>query len=73
MLCVDGVAFAPHRLVDVKALDVDFYVCFPPLSSCERRQADSYRHSRGTKSVEVPLNFDISPPLVILATFSDPY
>ena len=29
MLCVDGVAFAPHRQVDVKALDVDFYVCSP--------------------------------------------
>lgn len=25
LLCVDGVAFAPHRRVDVKALDVDFY------------------------------------------------
>ncbi len=25
MLCVDGVAFAPHREVDVKALGVDFY------------------------------------------------
>ena len=25
MLCVDGVAFAPHRPVDVKALEVDFY------------------------------------------------
>ncbi|KAI4090290.1 MAG: hypothetical protein LQ344_004838 [Seirophora lacunosa] len=24
-LCVDGVAYAPHREVDVKALDVDFY------------------------------------------------
>ncbi|KAJ5194495.1 Pyridoxal phosphate-dependent transferase major region subdomain 1 [Penicillium cf. griseofulvum] len=24
-LCVDGVALAPHRRVDVKALDVDFY------------------------------------------------
>lgn len=24
-LCVDGVAYAPHRLVDVKALGVDFY------------------------------------------------
>ncbi|WP_119458808.1 cysteine desulfurase-like protein [Rhodospirillaceae bacterium SYSU D60014] len=24
-VCVDGVAFAPHRQVDVKALDVDFY------------------------------------------------
>lgn len=25
MICVDGVACAPHRLVDVRALDVDFY------------------------------------------------
>jgi selenocysteine lyase/cysteine desulfurase len=25
MLCVDGVAYAPHRPIDVKALDVDFY------------------------------------------------
>lgn len=25
MICVDGVAYAPHRLVDVKDLDVDFY------------------------------------------------
>ena len=24
-LCVDGVGFAPHRAVDVRALDVDFY------------------------------------------------
>ncbi|WP_323757957.1 cysteine desulfurase-like protein [Roseivirga sp.] len=26
LFCVDGVALAPHRLVDVQALDVDFYV-----------------------------------------------
>jgi cysteine desulfurase family protein (TIGR01976 family) len=26
LICVDGVAFAPHRLVDVQDLDVDFYV-----------------------------------------------
>jgi len=25
-VCVDGVAFAPHRRVDVKALDVDYYL-----------------------------------------------
>ena len=25
MICVDGVAFAPHRAIDVKALDADFY------------------------------------------------
>jgi cysteine desulfurase family protein (TIGR01976 family) len=25
-VCVDGVAYAPHRLVDVRAWDVDFYV-----------------------------------------------
>jgi cysteine desulfurase family protein (TIGR01976 family) len=26
MVCIDGVAYAPHRAVDVKVLDVDFYV-----------------------------------------------
>lgn len=26
LVCVDGVAYAPHRAVDVQALDVDFYV-----------------------------------------------
>lgn len=26
LVCVDGVAFAPHRRIDVEALDVDFYV-----------------------------------------------
>jgi len=26
LICVDGVAYAPHRRVDVKKLDVDFYV-----------------------------------------------
>ncbi|MFT6053590.1 MAG: cysteine desulfurase family protein (TIGR01976 family) [Roseivirga sp.] len=26
LLCVDGVALAPHRLVDVQALEVDFYL-----------------------------------------------
>jgi cysteine desulfurase family protein (TIGR01976 family) len=25
LICVDGVAYAPHRLIDVQALDVDFY------------------------------------------------
>jgi cysteine desulfurase family protein (TIGR01976 family) len=25
ILCVDGVAYAPHRRIDVRALDVDFY------------------------------------------------
>lgn len=25
MVCVDGVAYAPHRLIDVRAWDVDFY------------------------------------------------
>ena len=27
LVCVDAVAYAPHRLLDVKALDVDFYLC----------------------------------------------
>lgn len=26
LLCVDGVAFAPHSMIDVRAWDVDFYV-----------------------------------------------
>ncbi len=26
MVCVDGVAYAPHRAIDVQALDLDFYV-----------------------------------------------
>lgn len=26
LLCVDGVGYAPHRLIDVQAMDVDFYV-----------------------------------------------
>ncbi|MDA0305347.1 MAG: aminotransferase class V-fold PLP-dependent enzyme [Proteobacteria bacterium] len=26
LVCVDGVAYAPHRAIDVKELDVDFYV-----------------------------------------------
>ena len=29
LVCVDGVAYAPHRRVDVKALDVDFYLYSP--------------------------------------------
>lgn len=31
LLCVDGVALAPHRQVDVKVLDVDFYVNCNPI------------------------------------------
>jgi selenocysteine lyase/cysteine desulfurase len=27
LVCVDGVAYAPHRVLDVKAWDVDFYLC----------------------------------------------
>ncbi|UCH72876.1 MAG: aminotransferase class V-fold PLP-dependent enzyme, partial [Rhodospirillales bacterium] len=29
LVCVDGVAYAPHRHLDVKAWDVDFYLCSP--------------------------------------------
>ncbi len=29
LACVDGVAFAPHRRIDVKDLDVDFYLYSP--------------------------------------------
>ena len=27
LACVDGVAYAPHRAIDVRAWDVDFYLC----------------------------------------------
>ena len=27
LACVDGVAYGPHRAIDVTALDVDFYLC----------------------------------------------
>ena len=27
LACMDGVAYAPHRAIDVKAWDVDFYLC----------------------------------------------
>ena len=27
LICMDGVAYAPHRQIDVKAWDVDFYLC----------------------------------------------
>lgn len=29
LVCVDGVAYAPHRQLDVKTWDVDFYLCSP--------------------------------------------
>jgi len=29
LVCVDGVAYAPHRQLDVKAWDADFYLCSP--------------------------------------------
>ncbi|KAM3437982.1 hypothetical protein NHJ13734_004386 [Beauveria thailandica] len=55
MLMVDGVAFAPHRPVDVKALEVDFY-CFswykafgPHFATlyASRRAQDRYMTSLG--------------------------
>ena len=29
LVCIDGVAYAPHRAIDVKALDADFYLFSP--------------------------------------------
>jgi len=29
LVCVDGISFAPHRAIDVKALDVNFYALSP--------------------------------------------
>ncbi|PTB37272.1 hypothetical protein M441DRAFT_40049 [Trichoderma asperellum CBS 433.97] len=45
MIAVDGVAWAPHRPVDVKALDVDFY-CFSWYKVFGPHLAQLYAHRR---------------------------
>ncbi|KKP05392.1 hypothetical protein THAR02_02497 [Trichoderma harzianum] len=45
MIAVDGVAWAPHRPVDVKALDVDFY-CFSWYKVFGPHIAQLYAHRR---------------------------
>ncbi len=52
MVCVDGVAYAPHREVDVKAWDVDFYVfsyykVFGPHMGCLYGKRDRLLEARG--------------------------
>lgn len=68
LLCVDGVALAPHRQVDVKDLDVDFYafswykVYGPHIaqlyaSSCVHDQLDPLGHFfKGTDTLDLKLN-----------------
>ncbi|OQE17883.1 hypothetical protein PENSTE_c019G09334 [Penicillium steckii] len=68
LLCVDGVALAPHRQVDVKALDVDFYafswykVYGPHIaqlyaSSRIHEQIDSLAHFfKATDTLDLKLN-----------------
>ncbi|OGM48410.1 aminotransferase [Aspergillus bombycis] len=68
LLCVDGVALAPHRQVDVKDLDVDFYafswykVYGPHIaqlyaSSRVHDQIDSLGHFfKGTDTLDLKLN-----------------
>jgi len=52
MVCVDGVAYAPHRAVDVKAWDVDFYVfsfykVFGPHMGCLYGKKERLLDARG--------------------------
>ena len=52
MLCVDGVAFAPHRAIDVKALDADFYAfsvykTYGPHHAALYGKYDLLRHKAG--------------------------
>ncbi|KAL2217201.1 aminotransferase [Thermoascus aurantiacus ATCC 26904] len=68
LICVDGVALAPHRQVDVKALDVDFYafswykVYGPHIaqlyaSSRVHSQINSLGHYfKGTETLDLKLN-----------------
>ncbi len=52
MVCVDGVAYAPHRAVDVKAWDVDFYLfsfykVFGPHMGCLYGKKERLLQARG--------------------------
>jgi len=52
MVCVDGVAYAPHRAVDVKAWDVDFYAfsfykVFGPHMGCLYGKREHFLAARG--------------------------
>ncbi len=52
MVCVDGVAYAPHRAVDVKAWDVDFYLfsfykVFGPHMGCLYGKKERLLEARG--------------------------
>lgn len=52
MVCVDGVAYAPHRTVDVKEWDVDFYVfsfykVFGPHLGCLYGKRDILLEAKG--------------------------
>lgn len=52
LVCVDGVAFAPHRAVEVKAWDVDFYLfsfykLFGPHIGCLYGRRELLRKAKG--------------------------
>ena len=52
LVCVDGVAFAPHRAIDVKAWDVDFYLfsfykVFGPHMGCLYGKKELLRRAKG--------------------------
>ena len=59
LACVDGVACAPHRRVDVKALDVDFYLLsiykvFGPHLGLLYGKRDLLRSARGQNHFFIP-------------------
>lgn len=58
LFCVDGVSYAPHRAVDVKAFGVDFYSFswykVSILGRCSRTYADGRRYTALTSQCSMP-------------------
>lgn len=71
LVCTDGVAYAPHRAIDVKAWDVDFYLCSlyklygPHLSLLYGKRehlARAHNNNHYFLADEVPLKLNPSGP-----------
>ncbi|KAJ5249232.1 Pyridoxal phosphate-dependent transferase major region subdomain 2 [Penicillium chermesinum] len=69
LLCVDGVALAPHRQVDVKALGVDFYVSAPPLLKVKNEKAFSWYKVYGPHLAQLYASTRIHDQIQSLAHF----
>ncbi|KAJ6151324.1 Pyridoxal phosphate-dependent transferase major region subdomain 2 [Penicillium chermesinum] len=68
LLCVDGVALAPHRQVDVKALGVDFYAP-PPLLKVKNEKAFSWYKVYGPHLAQLYASTRIHDQIQSLAHF----